>query len=56
MGSWPVLALLITAVGNLAANRRLIFGVRGRADLVRHQAGGCLSSRWAWSRRVRRSQ
>lgn len=34
------LALLVTAVGNTAANRRFTFGVRGRADAVRHQAQG----------------
>jgi putative flippase GtrA len=34
------LALITTTVGNTAANRRLTFGVRGRADLVRdHMAG-----------------
>ena len=33
-------ALLLTAVGNTAANRRLTFGVRGRADAVRHQGQG----------------
>jgi glycosyltransferase involved in cell wall biosynthesis len=35
-------ALAITAVGNTAANRRLTFGVRGRADVVRHHARGAL--------------
>jgi putative flippase GtrA len=35
-----LLALVITAVANTAANRRLTFGVRGRQDLVRHQLGG----------------
>jgi len=34
------LALLITAVGNTAANRRLTFGVRGRRSMLRHQLGG----------------
>ncbi|GAB2934232.1 bifunctional glycosyltransferase family 2/GtrA family protein [Streptomyces mayteni] len=34
------LALLLSAVGNTAANRRLTFGVRGRAHAVRHQARG----------------
>ncbi|MBT2404157.1 MULTISPECIES: glycosyltransferase [unclassified Streptomyces] len=33
-------ALLLSAVGNTAANRRLTFGVRGRARAVRHQAQG----------------
>lgn len=34
------LALLLSAVGNTAANRRLTFGVRGRDKAVRHQAQG----------------
>ncbi|MEU0287411.1 bifunctional glycosyltransferase family 2/GtrA family protein [Streptomyces sp. NPDC006147] len=34
------LALLVSAVANTAANRRLTFGVRGRGGLVRHQAQG----------------
>ncbi len=34
------LALLVTAVANTAANRRFTFGVRGRADVVRHQVQG----------------
>jgi putative flippase GtrA len=34
------LALLLTAIGNTAANRRLTFGVRGRQDAVRHQVQG----------------
>ncbi|MET9254197.1 glycosyltransferase [Streptomyces sp. NPDC003717] len=34
------LALLLSAVANTAANRRLTFGVRGRARAVRHQAQG----------------
>jgi putative flippase GtrA len=33
-------ALLLCAVANTAANRRLTFGVRGRARVVRHQAQG----------------
>ncbi|MEU7471220.1 bifunctional glycosyltransferase family 2/GtrA family protein [Streptomyces sp. NPDC044984] len=33
-------ALLISAVANTAANRRLTFGVRGRGGAVRHQAQG----------------
>ncbi|MFJ3905075.1 glycosyltransferase [Streptomyces sp. NPDC090025] len=33
-------ALLISAVANTAANRRLTFGVRGRALAARHQAQG----------------
>ncbi len=34
------LALLVTAVANTAANRRMTFDVRGRADAVRHQVQG----------------
>lgn len=33
-------ALVATAVGNTAANRRLTFGVRGRRSLLRDQAAG----------------
>ena len=33
-------ALVVTAVGNTAANRRLTFGVRGRRSLVRDQVAG----------------
>lgn len=36
------LALLLTALGNTAANRRHTFRVRGRAGIVRHQAQGLL--------------
>jgi len=41
-GAWTAnaLALLLTAVGNTAANRRLTFGVRGRRDALRHQLQG----------------
>lgn len=42
-------ALLVTALGNTAANRRFTFGVRGRAGVVRHQAQGSSSS-WSDSR------
>lgn len=35
-------ALLVTAVANTAANRWFTFGVRGRADRMRHQAQGLL--------------
>jgi putative flippase GtrA len=35
-----LLALLITAIGNTAANRRLTFGVTGRHGAGRHQAQG----------------
>jgi glycosyltransferase involved in cell wall biosynthesis len=34
------LALLVTAAGNTAANRRLTFGLRGRQGRLRHQLGG----------------
>jgi putative flippase GtrA len=34
------LALVVTAVGNTAANRRVTFGVRGRRDWMRHQVQG----------------
>ncbi len=34
------LALVVTAVGNTAANRRVTFGVRGRRDWMRHQIQG----------------
>lgn len=37
-----LLALLLTAVANTAANRRLTFGVRGRRGALRHQAQGLL--------------
>jgi putative flippase GtrA len=36
------LALALTAVANTAANRRLTFGVRGRAGLVRQHGLGAL--------------
>ncbi|MGP3951384.1 glycosyltransferase [Streptomyces sp. 7N604] len=36
------LALLLSAIGNTAANRRFTFGVRGRERVVRHQAQGLL--------------
>ena len=37
------LALLLTAVGNTAANRRLTFGVRGREGAARHQFRGLIA-------------
>ncbi|MEV6727266.1 MULTISPECIES: bifunctional glycosyltransferase family 2/GtrA family protein [unclassified Streptomyces] len=44
LGAGPQLAnagaLLVSAVANTAANRRLTFGVRGRDRVVRHQAQG----------------
>ena len=36
------LALAVTAVGNTAANRRLTFGLRGRAGLIRQHALGAV--------------
>jgi len=36
-------ALLVTAVGNTAANRRLTFEVRGRANIVRDHAAGLVA-------------
>lgn len=44
-----LLALLITAVLNTAANRRLTFGVRGRDRAWRHQAQGLLVFGLAWA-------
>ncbi len=35
-----LVALLLTAVANTAANRRFTFGVKGTADAARHQAQG----------------
>ncbi len=35
-------ALLLTAIGNTAANRAFTFGVRGRRDAARHQLQGLL--------------
>jgi len=42
LGAQPanLVALLLTAVGNTAANRRLAFGVSGRTGAARHQAQG----------------
>lgn len=37
-----LLALLLTAVANTAANRRLTFGVRGRSGVLGHQLRGLL--------------
>src|SRR5438093_11937940 len=37
------LALLATAVGNTAANRRLTFGVRGTESLGRHHLAGLMA-------------
>jgi putative flippase GtrA len=37
------IALLVTAVANTAANRRLTFGVRGRAGAARHHFRGLIA-------------
>jgi len=37
------LALIITAIGNTAANRRFTFGVRDRGSMVRDQVGGLVA-------------
>jgi putative flippase GtrA len=42
-GAANTLALVVTAVGNTAANRRLTFGIRGRHSLVRDHAAGLLA-------------
>ncbi len=36
-------SLLLTAVANTAANRRVTFGIRGRAHAARHQARGLIA-------------
>jgi putative flippase GtrA len=41
-GGANAVALALTAVANTAANRRVTFGVRGRAGVVRHHARGAL--------------
>src|ERR1700760_3997995 len=45
IGALPAnaLSLLVTAVGNTAANRRLTFGVRGRAGAAKHHFRGLLA-------------
>jgi putative flippase GtrA len=44
-----VVALLATAVGNTALNRRYTFGVRGRAGQGRHQMRGLVTFAIGWS-------
>ena len=44
-----VLALLLAALANTAANRRLTFGVTGRRHLGRHQAQGLLVFGLGWA-------
>lgn len=41
-------ALLLTAVGNTAANRRLTFGVRGADGAIRHQGQGLVVFALGW--------
>ncbi len=41
-------ALLVTAVGNTAANRTFTFGVRGSDSMARHQAQGLVVFMLAW--------
>lgn len=45
LGAQPanLLALLVTAVGNTAANRRLTFGITGRRAAARHHLQGLLA-------------
>ena len=38
-----LIALLATAIGNTAVNRRITFGVRGSENLLRHHAGGLIA-------------
>ncbi len=38
-----VLSLLVTAVANTAANRRLTFGISGRSNAARHQVKGLIA-------------
>jgi putative flippase GtrA len=42
-------AMLVTAVGNTAANRRLTFGVTGRQDAGRHHAQGLVVFMIGWA-------
>ena len=42
-------ALLVTAIGNTAVNRRYTFGVRGRAGQARHQLRGLMTFAIGWS-------
>ena len=37
-----LIALLLTAIGNTAANRRFTFGVGGRANVARHHVEGLI--------------
>ena len=42
-GAANVVSLLLTAVANTAANRRLTFGISGRLDAARHQVKGLIA-------------
>ncbi|MDO8108416.1 glycosyltransferase [Isoptericola sp. b441] len=44
-----LVALLLTAIGNTAANRRLTFGVRGSAGLARHHGQGLAVFLLGWA-------
>lgn len=44
-----VVALLATAIGNTALNRRYTYGVRGRANQGRHQIRGLVTFAIGWS-------
>lgn len=44
-----LVALLVTAIGNTAANRRLTFGIRGVAGLARHQGQGLAVFLLGWA-------
>jgi putative flippase GtrA len=44
-----LLALLITTIGNTAANRAFTFGVRGRGGAVKHQIQGLVVFAVAWA-------
>jgi putative flippase GtrA len=41
-------ALLLTAIANTAANRRLTFGVRGKGGAIRHQGQGLVVFALGW--------
>ena len=38
-----MVSLLLTAVANTAANRRLTFGISGRSNAARHQVKGLIA-------------
>jgi hypothetical protein len=41
-------ALLVTAMANTAANRRMTFGIRGSGGLVKHHVGGLIAFGSGW--------